>query len=252
MAPDSQGGAVPVTPKEPELSLGMNLLYLEYGGHRILIDTGVGDDMTNIAPQSGLMLDNLWNAGIDPASIDLILLTHLHPDHCFGLTRKDNTIVFPNARLAMHPIEHAFWHGGGSESPKNVLASFTMETRRKIAPYSAQTVFIEDGADVVPGITPVLTPGHTMGHCIFIIKAGAKSIAYIGDLSHHFHYECLNPDWQLVYDADPVLAAASRRKFFGMLADGQFQVVATHFPFPAVGHIQRAGDVFAWQPSLFD
>lgn len=72
----------------------------------ILVDAGMGK---NAGPTLGWLPNSLALAGVEPGEIELILLTHLHPDHCFGLVGDDGKALFPNARLAVHRDEYSFW-----------------------------------------------------------------------------------------------------------------------------------------------
>src|SRR3546814_7991436 len=77
------------------------------GGRLALIDTGSGDYM---GPTVGRLQANLAAAGVDPAGIDAVLLTHMHPDHSAGLTdMKTGKPLFPNAELVFHDNEARHW-----------------------------------------------------------------------------------------------------------------------------------------------
>ena len=77
------------------------------GGRTILFDAGTGGQL---GPTAGLMADNMKAAGIDPGSVNLILVSHFHPDHIFGLMAKDtNAPVFANAEIVMPDVEYNWW-----------------------------------------------------------------------------------------------------------------------------------------------
>ena len=72
----------------------------ETGGKRVLFDNGMGSSKL-YGPDSGKLLDSLAQAGVDPASIDALVLTHAHSDHCWGTMRDDGVPNYPNATIYM-------------------------------------------------------------------------------------------------------------------------------------------------------
>src|SRR5215469_8321207 len=65
-----------------------NCLVLETGGRRVLFDNGLGSEKL-YGPDSGQLLASLAEAGVDPAAIDAMVLTHAHSDHCWGTMGDD-------------------------------------------------------------------------------------------------------------------------------------------------------------------
>ena len=78
------------------------------GGKTILLDAGTGGQL---APTAGLASKGGFEAaGINPDGVDTIMISHMHPDHIFGLMEKDtNAQVFPNAELVVSETEYKFW-----------------------------------------------------------------------------------------------------------------------------------------------
>jgi glyoxylase-like metal-dependent hydrolase (beta-lactamase superfamily II) len=109
-------------------------------------------------------------------------------------------------------------------------------------------VFIKDGQEFLPGIQAIAAPGHTVGHTIFMISSGGKSLAYIGDLAHHPVLLLQKPLTEFAYDTDPKQSAQSRVKMLGMLADQRIALLAYHFAWPGIGHVARQGDGFRYYP----
>jgi glyoxylase-like metal-dependent hydrolase (beta-lactamase superfamily II) len=58
-------------------------------------------------PTAGAMIANMAAAGIKPAQITRVIVSHFHPDHVFGLMSKapDNTPVFPNAAIYILAVD---------------------------------------------------------------------------------------------------------------------------------------------------
>lgn len=92
------------------------------------------------------------------------------------------------------------------------------------------------------------TPGHTVGHTIFMISSGGKQMCYIGDLTHHPVLLMKKPLTEFAYDTDPKQAAQTRVKMLTMLAENRIPVLAYHFAWPGVGHVAKDRDGFRYFP----
>jgi Metallo-beta-lactamase superfamily len=90
------------------VSISGTVSVVKNGGKTILCDAGTG----GYAPGwvSGNIANNMKAAGIDPAKIDIVLISHFHPDHIFGLMAKDtNAQIYPNAEIVVSDVEYKFW-----------------------------------------------------------------------------------------------------------------------------------------------
>src|SRR5881398_291076 len=95
----------------PARRTSVNAFLIHSAGRVALIDTGSG---TYLLPTAGKVLANIKAAGIDPASIDTVILTHMHPDHSAGLADpKTGRKFFPNAELVVHENEPKHWQDDG-------------------------------------------------------------------------------------------------------------------------------------------
>src|SRR6202012_4962535 len=146
--------------------------YLIYSAGRLaLIETGSGD---YLMPTAGKLQQNLKAAGVDPADIEAVILTHMHPDHSAGLTDpKTGTKFFPNAELIVHENEPKHWRDDGAMSrPKERARKLYFQcAREQMAPYHNQTRTFSGSTEVFPGVTSVPLPGHTPGHSGYMIAS---------------------------------------------------------------------------------
>jgi glyoxylase-like metal-dependent hydrolase (beta-lactamase superfamily II) len=83
-----------------------NPVVVNTGSKLVLIDTGYG---SGLGPTVGLLPQSLAAAGIDPKSIDIVLISHLHGDHINGLKKPDGSLAFPNAEIKVPAVDWAFW-----------------------------------------------------------------------------------------------------------------------------------------------
>jgi glyoxylase-like metal-dependent hydrolase (beta-lactamase superfamily II) len=217
------------------------------GGRRILMDTGFAD---NGPPSTGKLVANMAAAGLKPEDIDTIILSHYHGDHINGIRNKAGQLVFPRAKIMVPAPEHAFWMDDARmEAAPPAMKGAFQNVRRVLATVPAdQLVRFEPGSEVAPGITSVAAFGHTPGHTLFTVKSEGQSFAYVADLTNVPSLFARSPDWSVTFDMDKEMARATRRKIFDMVVKEKMMAGGFHFPFPAFGSIESAGNGYAFKP----
>jgi glyoxylase-like metal-dependent hydrolase (beta-lactamase superfamily II) len=221
-----------------------NALVVNTGAKFVLIDTGLGFRKV-YGPRSGHLLDNLRAAGIDPASIDVVALSHAHPDHVWGLVGEDGMPNFPNAQIYISQLDLEFWTDEAKLSHP-ALGRYIGPIRDTLLPLRNRMIFLKDGQDVVPGMQALSTPGHTVGHTSFVISSQGSSMVYIGDLAHQPLLQMENPRAEFSRDTDPKQGVASRLRVFDMVASQRIPIIAYHFPWPGIGHVAKNGDNYRY------
>ena len=230
----------------PELHISVNAFAVQLAGRTTLIDTGSGGKM---GPTLGRLAASLIEAGITAGSVDTILLTHMHPDHSNGLTDALGAAVFPNAELVLHEEERAHWLDDArmaEASPRQKRDDFEA-ARRELVPYRNRTRLFRDG-EVIPGIRALPLPGHTPGHCGYLIGGGSETLLIWGDTMHLADVQIARPDLSVVLDTDRAAAVLTRRRILDMAATERFLVGGMHLPFPGFARVTRDGGVFGLEP----
>lgn len=225
-----------------------NAFLLIVGGKRCLIDTGFAD---NGPANTGRLLENLRGAGLGPADIDTVLLSHLHGDHVSGLRRKDGSLVYPNATVLVPTPEYDFWMDAKrlEAAPPAAKAGFA-NARRVLDGYPADKLQrFTPGDRLLGAVDSVAAYGHSPGHTLFSLRGSSASFTYLADAAHYPALFTRNPDWQVQFDMDPELARVSRRAALARAAADQGIVGGYHFPFPAFGRIQAEGSGYAFAPA---
>jgi len=229
----------------------VNVLVVRSGGRTILVDAGIGAELPKDFPQAaGLLAGRLTAAGIDPASVTDVVLTHLHVDHVGGLLadglkrrlRRDVPI-----HLAAAEVE--FW--ASPDFSRNTFGGFPDVLRsaeeRFLEVYHSQLRTFEAEYEVAPGVVVSRTGGHTPGHSVVRLVSRGERLTFLGDAVFQDHFD--RPDWYNAFDHDPEEAVRVRVRLMRELAASGEPVVAAHLPFPSLGRVAVAGDAFRFVPA---
>jgi glyoxylase-like metal-dependent hydrolase (beta-lactamase superfamily II) len=228
--------------------LEQNALVVNTSDRLVLFDNGMGTSKV-FGPTTGKLLASLKAAGLDPKDVTAICFTHAHIDHCWGTMADDGSRNFPNAQLYMAQNELEFWTDEGKLSGTGWVKDFVAGARKQLLPSRDRMVFVKDGQEILPGITALSTPGHTVGHTCYMITSHGKSICNIGDLTHHQVLLVETPRLEFAYDTDSKQSARTRVRTLDMLATDRIPLVAYHFPWPGIGHVAKHGDGFRYFPT---
>ena len=220
------------------------------GGLRILIDTGAGP----LAPTTGRLRTSLARAGFQADQIDVVVLSHGHPDHIGGLLAEDGTVMFPNARILMSRREYDLWH---SPEMRNRLGSGAIYGNphiedlmrgwidRYLTPLAHRMEWVDSESEIAPGISVFPAAGHTPAHFGVAISSGSETLLYTGD-AFAIPEHIAHPEWTSSFDLDRPQTVATRRKLLDRAATGHSRVY--HYHFSRVGAVIRHGNGFAWEP----
>jgi glyoxylase-like metal-dependent hydrolase (beta-lactamase superfamily II) len=241
------------------VTVPFNPQLINTGSKLILIDTGNG--VANFEPTKGAVgrtLQNLAAASVDPKSIDIVLLSHLHPDHTNGIRAADGSLAFPNAEIMVPSVDWAFWtsdDNAAKAQSNDMMKNYFANVKKTFAGIESKVTKYDWGKEVAPGITSIEAPGHTPGHTAFAIASGNSKILIQSDVTNIPEFFLRNPDWHVVYDVDPEQAQATRHKFYDMASAEKATVVGFHFTFPCIGHVEKDGTKYrlvpvAWNPLI--
>ena len=228
--------------------LEQNILIMNTGERTVIFDTGMGQDKL-FGSTTGQLQKTIRQAGIDPATIDAVVMTHAHIDHCGGLIGAEGKPNFPNAQYYIAESDFTYWTDD-SVIPSDYPARphFLAQARDNLLPVKDKLHFFKDNEEFLPGITAIAAPGNTVGHTIFMLSNDGKQLCYIGDLAHHPVLLLERPLTQFAFDTDPAQSAQSRVKMLTMLATNKVPLLAYHFAWPGIGHVAKAGDGFHYFP----
>lgn len=199
-----------------------NAVLIDTGRNKVLIDAGCA---TSFGPSAGRLAANLKAAGVEPGSVDTVVISHAHPDHHGGLLTPEGAHAFPSARVLIAADEFSFWAGAADLS------------RSVLAPEMKQQL-IDSARRHLAAVRDRLA-------------SGSRQLLVTSDAVHLYATALPRPEWQVSFDTDPDLASETRRKLLERAAAERLPVLAYHFPFPGLGHVGRAGEGYGWEPIIW-
>ncbi|GMO80582.1 MBL fold metallo-hydrolase [Bradyrhizobium ottawaense] len=230
----------------------LNVVVVRSGGRTILIDAGMGAEFP--LPPAGQLIHRLEAAGVDLASVTDVVLTHMHMDHVGGLLVDGvKQQLRPDLQIHVAAAEVKFWESpdfSHVSMPDGFPDALRATAKRFTKEYRSQLRLFEDEHEVAPGVVIHRTGGHTPGHSIVRLTSGGDRLTFAGDLVFAVGFE--HPDWHNGFEHYPEEAARARTSLLRELAETGGLLVATHMPFPSVGHVATAGDAFRWVPAFWD
>lgn len=232
------------------MTLNLNTLLLEIDGRRVLLEAGAG---TTMGPNGGRLFDNLQAIGLSPEDIDLIVISHTHPDHVGNLRTADDGRTFPRAQVMAPRADWAFFVEGEPDLsympvPSDFRQRFAANIKQSVRPFARDIELYEAGAEILPGLTTIAAHGHTPGMAAFLVHSGDDQLLLTADLAYHPVVNIDRP-WRPGPDRDQEAAAQARRRIFDQAAADRMLVLGFHYPFPGLGRILRTDTGYSWVPA---
>jgi glyoxylase-like metal-dependent hydrolase (beta-lactamase superfamily II) len=245
-------------PVPEEITLSYAGLLVDTGKQRVLIDTGAGA----LGPETGHLPENLKACGFTPEQIDVVVVSHLHPDHIGGLMTAEGEPRFANAEVVLSGTEYDYWTSATTQARLKARTLFglgdlelTIQSwiEKNVTPLAdaGKLRMTEGGWEPAPGVMTLPAGGHTPGHLAVLISDGKEELLFGGDaILHPVHVRY--PAWKTLFDVMPEQSALTRLQILDRCATDECLTFHFHFPFPCMGRIARWTGGYKWEAAGAD
>jgi glyoxylase-like metal-dependent hydrolase (beta-lactamase superfamily II) len=228
------------------LTQALNCLLVETPAGRVLVETGIGERVSDkVRAMRGYegdpIVPALRAAGFDPASVDIVAMSHLHFDHAGGLLRGDGGRAFPRARIV---AQRAEWDIALGENSR-LVASYDQPEIRLVHDWGAEG-WVEGERELLPGVAAVPTGGHSAGHQAIVIRGPSGVLAFFGDL--FMRRWAANPRWVTAFDDFPLDSVAMKTELFDQATEEGWTIVLSHERDHPIGRLEPDRDRFRFTP----
>ncbi len=227
------------------IPLSLTALLIRANGKNILVDTGLGPKEDEkfqrmfAVERTPTILESLKRLGLGPDDIHLVINTHLHFDHAGGNTirEKDGSIkpAFPKARYLIQQGEFE----DAACANERTRASYREDNFTPIA-HMKQWEFLHGDTELVPGVTAVVTAGHTCRHQSVKIESEGQIAFFLGDLIPTVSH--LPLPYIMGYDLFPIQTLETKRWVLDRAFEEQWLLLFEHDPVVRAGYVRREQD----------
>jgi glyoxylase-like metal-dependent hydrolase (beta-lactamase superfamily II) len=223
----------------------LNCLLVRSKGKIILIDTGLGDKMSedeeaswHLTREQGGLIRGLERLGVSPADVDVVINTHLHADHCGGNTRWDGATPVPTFPRATYLVQRIEW-AEASHVDARTRGTYHSDNFAPVM-RQGQMQVLHGNYEVTDEVVCVVTPGHTRGHQAIMLRSGSWRGLYVADVaSYAVHF--LRTAWLTAYDVLPLENVATKERWQGWAISKRALLLFEHDPFmPAAQLVEGA------------
>jgi glyoxylase-like metal-dependent hydrolase (beta-lactamase superfamily II) len=225
----------------------LNCLFVETPAGRVLVETGIGgrvtDKVREMRKYEGLpIVEAMAAASFDAASVDLVVMSHLHFDHAGGLLRADGSKAFPRARIV---AQRAEWDIALDDNSR-IVASYDQPELRLVQEWGSGGA-VEGERELLPGVSVIPTGGHSKGHQAIVVRGANQTLAFFGDLG--MRPWSANPRWVTAFDDFPLDSVEIKGELFSRAAADGWLIALSHEPLTPIGRLTPDRDRYRFDPA---
>ena len=227
------------------IPIGLTSYLLRSQKHTVLVEAGIGDSFTpkqrriyDMPEGRATLLDRLHEQGVAEEQVDLVLLSHLHLDHAGWCARpQGNQFVptFPNAEYVVQRTEMT-----DATNPNSLTRGSYWPHQIEPITQAGQWRLLDGEEEILPGIRALVTGGHTRGHQLFLIEAGARTHVFLADFVATRHH--LRVPYVMAYDLYPMDLVEKREEILGRAVAENWLLLWNHDTELTVTGIERIGE----------
>jgi glyoxylase-like metal-dependent hydrolase (beta-lactamase superfamily II) len=203
------------------------------GSDAILVDTGIGNRLSEnerktFEHREGWLIDGLAQLGMEPGDVTHLLLSHFHFDHCGGIVRRRAgglASAFPKARIFLQKGEFEVAQNSTNER----LRAAYRHVNECLEPVIPMLELINGDVELVPGVTAVVTGGHTECHQVARVYSSGECFVHLADIvptSSH-----MRGPWNQAYDLDALRTMDQKAHYLGRAIEEGWWISFAHDPF---------------------
>ena len=231
---------------EHRLLQALNCLFVETPAGRVLIETGIGERVTDKVREMRRyegrpIVTAMRDGGFDPASVDVVAMSHLHFDHAGGLLLADGSKAFPRARIV---AQRAEWEIALDENSR-IVASYDQPEIRLVREWGSEGE-VDGEVELLPGVSVIRTGGHSKGHQAILVRGANETLAFFGDLG--MRPWSANPRWVTAFDDFPLDSVEVKGELFARAAEEQWLIALSHEPATPIGRLAPDRDRYRFDP----
>ncbi len=231
----------------------LNCLLVETPAGRVLIETGIGERVSDkVREMRGYLgkpiVPAMAAAGFDPATVDVVAMSHLHFDHAGGLLLASGEKAFPRARIV---AQRAEWEIALDDNAR-IVASYDQPEIRLVREWGEAGWIDADGdeeVELLPGVTVRRTGGHSKGHQAIVVRGSgpdARTLAFFGDLG--MRPWSANPRWVTSFDDFPLDSVEVKGELLARAAAERWLIALSHEPVTPIGRLTPDRDRYRFDP----